>query len=61
MIFSRTFAAARSSVSVGSTVIIDAALLFSTSTVATVSSDKMQRLREPVGYQAERPEFHCGG
>jgi hypothetical protein len=37
------------------------ALLFSTSTVATVSSDKMQRLREPIGYQAGLPEFHCGG
>ena len=37
------------------------ALLFSTSTAAMVLSNKMQRFREPDGYQAELPEFHCGG
>jgi len=41
--------------------IIDALLFSSTSTVATVLSNKMQRFHEPDGYQAELPGFHCGG
>src|ERR1019366_2769008 len=38
-----------------------AALFFNTSTATIVSSNKMQWLREPGGYQAARAEFRCGG
>jgi len=55
------FAVVPTSLAVGSAVLSMYALLFSTSTVVTVSSDNLQRLREQIGYQAGLPEFHCGG
>jgi hypothetical protein len=55
------FAVVPTSLAAGSAVLLMYALLFSTSTVVTVSSDKLQRLLERIGYQAGLPEFHCGG